>query len=39
MGLGIVRSLLLAHGGGIELVPSQAGARFRIVVPLVGKGT
>lgn len=31
MGLAIVQSLLLAHGGEITLEPSDAGARFRIV--------
>lgn len=31
MGLAIVQTLLLAHGGEISLEPSEAGARFRIV--------
>jgi signal transduction histidine kinase len=36
MGLAIVRAILLAHGGGIEVVSGQAeGACFRFWVPLV----
>ncbi|NNL18356.1 MAG: HAMP domain-containing histidine kinase [Boseongicola sp.] len=31
MGLAIVQTLLLAHGGEITLEPSETGARFRIV--------
>lgn len=31
MGLAIVQTLLLAHGGEISLEPSETGARFRIV--------
>ncbi|WP_346895650.1 HAMP domain-containing sensor histidine kinase [uncultured Roseibium sp.] len=33
MGLGIVRALLKAHGGTIELVPAGEGACFRIQLP------
>jgi signal transduction histidine kinase len=36
MGLGIVRALLKAHGGTIELLPVGEGACFRIVLP--GRG-
>ncbi|WP_346908487.1 HAMP domain-containing sensor histidine kinase [uncultured Roseibium sp.] len=36
MGLGIARTLLKAHGGTIELEPSDEGACFRIVLP--GRG-
>lgn len=35
LGLSITRSLLAAHGGDIELLPSQRGATFRLRVPLV----
>jgi signal transduction histidine kinase len=35
LGLSITRSLLAAHGGGIELIPAQRGAAFRLRVPLV----
>jgi signal transduction histidine kinase len=35
LGLSITRSLLAAHGGGIELIPAQQGAAFRLRVPLV----
>ncbi len=34
MGLQIVRSMLAAHGGTIELVPSDQGAAFELVLPL-----
>ena len=34
MGLQIVRAMLAAHGGTIDLVPSEAGAAFEIRVPL-----
>jgi len=33
MGLTIARALLQAHGGALELVPSEKGARFRLTVP------
>jgi len=33
MGLQIVRSMLAAHGGTIELENSSSGAAFRISVP------
>ena len=33
-GLQIVRSMLAAHGGAIQLLPSDAGAVFEIRVPL-----
>lgn len=33
MGLTIARALLHAHGGGIVLVPSERGARFRVTLP------
>ncbi len=33
LGLAIVRSLLEAHGGSIELLPSAAGTRFTIRLP------
>lgn len=33
MGLGIVRSLLRAHGGSIRLAPSDAGTAFEITLP------
>jgi len=36
MGLQIVRSMLAAHGGTIELSPSEVGAAFEIRVPLAG---
>jgi two-component system OmpR family sensor kinase len=35
MGLGIVQSMLEAHGGRIALLPSPAGASFELVVPLL----
>lgn len=35
MGLGIVRSMIEAHGGRIALVPSSGGASFELVVPLL----
>jgi signal transduction histidine kinase len=35
MGLGIVRSMLEAHGGRIALLPSPAGATFELIVPLL----
>lgn len=34
LGLAIIRSLLTAHGGGIELVPVARGACFRVKVPV-----
>lgn len=34
LGLAVVKSLLAAHGGGIELEPSVGGARWLITVPL-----
>ncbi|AXQ31855.1 sensor histidine kinase [Solimonas sp. K1W22B-7] len=34
LGLAIIRSLLTAHGGGIERVPAARGACFRVKVPL-----
>ncbi|HEY0916216.1 MAG TPA: HAMP domain-containing sensor histidine kinase [Solimonas sp.] len=34
LGLAIIRSLLTAHGGGIELAPAERGACFRVRVPL-----
>ncbi len=34
MGLQIVRSMLAAHGGTIELLPSEKGAAFALRVPL-----
>ena len=36
MGLQIVRSMLAAHGGSIELVESESGAAFEVRVPLAG---
>jgi len=35
MGLGIVRSMLEAHGGRIALVSTAAGASFELTVPLL----
>jgi signal transduction histidine kinase len=35
LGLSIVRSLLAAHGGGIELLAADRGAAFRLRLPLV----
>ncbi|MDR3416371.1 MAG: HAMP domain-containing sensor histidine kinase [Nevskia sp.] len=35
LGLSITRSLLAAYGGGIELLPAERGALFRITLPLV----
>ena len=35
MGLQIVRSMLEAHGGRIALLPSEAGASFELIVPLL----
>lgn len=35
MGLQIVRSMLEAHGGRIALLPSEAGARFELMVPIL----
>jgi signal transduction histidine kinase len=37
LGLAITRSLLTAHGGGIELLPAQPGASFRLRLPLVAE--
>jgi len=34
MGLQIVRSLLTAHGGTIQLVPSDGGAVFELTLPI-----
>ncbi len=34
MGLQIVSSMLAAHGGSIELAPSEAGAVFELLLPL-----
>ena len=36
MGLQIVRSMLMAHGGTIRLVPSDSGATFELTVPIAG---
>lgn len=36
MGLQIVRSMLSAHGGTIELIPSEKGAAFELRLPLAG---
>jgi signal transduction histidine kinase len=33
MGLTIARALLHSHGGAIELLPSEKGARFRLRIP------
>jgi K+-sensing histidine kinase KdpD len=33
MGLDIVRAMLEAHDAEIELVPSQTGATFKLVLP------
>jgi signal transduction histidine kinase len=33
MGLGIVRTMLEAHGASIALVPAEEGATFTIMVP------
>lgn len=33
MGLGIVRSMLMAHGGAIRLLPSERGTVFEITLP------
>lgn len=35
MGLQIVRSMLEAHGGRIALLPSEQGATFELIVPLL----
>jgi signal transduction histidine kinase len=35
MGLQIVKSMLEAHGGRIALLPSEAGASFELIVPLL----
>jgi two-component system OmpR family sensor kinase len=35
MGLGIVRTMLSAHGGSISLAESTSGAAFEIVIPIV----
>ncbi len=34
LGLAVVRSILQAHNGKIELVPSEQGAQFKIMIPL-----
>jgi signal transduction histidine kinase len=34
LGLTILRSVLKAHGGSVELLPSESGARFRVRLPL-----
>jgi signal transduction histidine kinase len=36
MGLQIVRSMLMAHGGTIRLLPSDSGATFELMVPIAG---
>ena len=33
MGLGIVRTILRVHGGGIELLPGDRGAAFKVTLP------
>jgi signal transduction histidine kinase len=38
LGLSIARSLTRAHGGDLELVPSDDGAVFRLRLPLAQKG-
>ena len=35
MGLGIVRTMLQAHGGAISLAESASGAAFEIVIPIL----
>lgn len=35
LGLGIVRALLKAYGGDIELIPAEKGAAFRVTIPAV----
>lgn len=37
LGLAVVKSLVTAHGGSIELGESAAGVRLRIRLPLVGR--
>mgnify|MGYP000846762097 FL=1 len=34
LGLAIAREFAVAHRGTLELVPSEAGARFRLTLPL-----
>ena len=34
LGLALARQTLLDHGGGLELVPSEKGARFRLRLPV-----
>lgn len=33
MGLGIVRAMLLAHGGTVRALPSERGAAFEVLIP------
>ncbi len=35
LGLAIARELVRAHGGAIEIIDSERGARFRVTLPLV----
>jgi len=39
LGLSIARALTRAHGGDLELLPSERGAHFRLRVPKAEKGT
>lgn len=38
LGLSIAREYVEAHGGSIELIESQGGAHFRVVLPIAGPG-
>ncbi|HUO55130.1 MAG TPA: HAMP domain-containing sensor histidine kinase, partial [Rhodoblastus sp.] len=38
MGLAIVRAMLVAHGGGIELRPTPSGAEFLLILAAAGPG-
>lgn len=38
LGLWLARTIAEAHGGTLELVPTPAGARFRLVLPSSGAG-